>query len=316
MNIDLLEALVAVAEEGGYARASRVLNLSQPAVYQRIQRLEAAVGSPVVLRDGRRIRLTAAGQVVYAHAREVIRELRLLDDAIREQAVSGGSASILVAHSLCEFPAPDICLGFQREHGDIAVDLRVSARPPRDIDRDIRDGRSDMGMHSDPTPVKGLVKDVFYEEEYVAVAWLGHRFESLEVVTPTDFIGEDVILMRDVTYTFSQGVTEGWFAHGGVEVRPRLVSNSFIGIRSFVERRAGVAIMPREHAVQSPYVLMRPITDPPVRQHFFVTRVTPHATAALRELRAYVLSGRWLQNIPAPFNRAVAPFAPPASVTV
>lgn len=307
MNVDLLEALVAVADEGGYARASRLLNLSQPAVYQRIQRLEATAGTPVVIREGRKIRLTAAGEVIYAHAKDIIRQLRLLEDAIREdEPLGGGMLSLMVAHSLCGFPAPDICLGFQRKHTEIEMDLRVTARPARDIDREIRDRRSDLGMHSDPTPVKGLVKNVFYEEEYVAVAWPGHRFEGLEIVTPQDFADEEVIVMRDVTYTFTEGVSEGWFTQGGVQVRPRLVTNSLLGVRSFVERRAGVAIMPREHAIQSPYIIMRRIVNPPVRRLFFISRVTPYESAALRAFRDYVLSGDWMRELSAPFNRLVA----------
>lgn len=318
MNIDLLEALVAVVQEGGYSRAARTLNLSQPAVYQRVQRLEAEVGAPVVTREGRRIRLTAVGQVVHSHAREVIRQMRLLDDALKETQAPDGMISLMAAHSLCEFPAPDICLGFQREHPDLMLDLRLSARPSRDIDRDVQSGRSDMGMHSDPTPVSGLVKDLFYEEEFVAVAWPEHPFEELEVVTPHDFEGERVILMRDPTYTFTQGVTEGWFAQAGVRVRSSLISNSYIGIRAFVERQAGVTIMPREHALQASHILMRPIVQPPVRRHYFVSRITPHETAAQRAFRAYVLSGDWVRETSAPVGgvRSAPPTAAPAVRTL
>lgn len=149
-------------------------------------------------------------------------------------------------------------------------------------------------MHSDPTPVKGLAKDIFYEEQFVAVSYPGHRFEQLEVVSPEDFQGEEVIPFRDVTYTFSQGVTEGWFAHAGVEIQPRLVSNSLLTIRALVERGAGVSIIPREHAIQSPILTIRPIERAPVRPHYFVTRVTPYQHANVIALRAYVLGGSWM----------------------
>lgn len=312
MNVDLLEALVAVADEGGYARAARVLNLSQPAVYQRIQRLEASVGAALVRRDGRRMRLTATGQLLYEHGREVIKQLRMLGDALKREAEPGrGVVSIHVGHSLSEFPAPAICLGFRSAYPELVVDLRISARPPRDIDRDVREGRSEIGLHSDPTPVKGLEKDAFHEDEFVAIAWPGHPFEALDVITPSDFEAEEVIAMRDVTYTFNQGVTEGWFAHAGVQVRPRLISNSFLGIRSLVELHAGVSITPREHALRSPRVIIRPIENPPVRRYYYVSRVTPYESATLRALRSYVHSGEWRRiqpdQIAVPCQSAVAP---------
>ncbi len=315
MNIYLLEALVAIAEEGGYARAARVLNLSQPAVYQRIQRLEASIGVPVVQKDGRRIRLTPRGRVIYFHARQVIRQVRLLTDAMEEgSSPLGGTLSVLVGHSLSEFPIPDICLGFIEEHPEVSFDLRVSARPPRDIDREIRDGRSDVGLHSDPTLIEGLLKEVFYEEQFVAIAYPGHRFEELEIVTPEDFRGEEVIPFRDVTYAFSQGITEGWFAHGGIDISPRLMSNSHLAIRGFVERGAGVSIIPREHALQSPSLVIRPLLNPPQRRQYFVTRLTPYEPANVKAFREYTLSNQWMRDATSHRTPKRAPLRPPPTI--
>jgi DNA-binding transcriptional LysR family regulator len=307
MNLELLQAFVAVAREGGYARAARALSMSQPAVYQRIQRLEAAVGVPLVVREGRQIRLTQMGQVVYAHAREITRQVEFLEDAL-EGTGPAGDLSVLVAHSLCEFPAPDICVGFQREHPTLAVDLRVTARPPLDIDREIRDGRSDAGLHSDPSPVSGLVKEAFYDEEYVAALWPGHPLAGSDPIGPDAFRGEPIVAFRDVTYTFSQSASEAWFARAGVEVEPALISNSVIAIRQFVARRAGVAILPREHASGFPGVVTRPLLQPPHRTHYFVSRVTPYEKANVSALRAYTLSRAWQRLQP---SGATAEAAPP-----
>lgn len=50
LDYKLLQALVAVVEEGGFERAARALGLSQSAVSQRIKLLESRVGAPVLLR--------------------------------------------------------------------------------------------------------------------------------------------------------------------------------------------------------------------------------------------------------------------------
>ncbi|MDA0353402.1 MAG: LysR family transcriptional regulator [Chloroflexi bacterium] len=297
MNIDLLQTLVAVADEGGYSRAARVLAVSQPAVYQRVQRLESTVGASLLQRNGRRVTLTPEGQVVYQHAHKIIRQLRLLDDAIAEGGApaEGGALSLLVGQSLCEFPIPDICVGFRGEHPGLVVDFRVTARPSRDIDREISYGRSDIGIHSDPTPVSGLSKEKFYDEEYVALSWPGHRFAELEIVGPRDFEDEPIVAYRDATFTFSQSQVEGWFARGGVEPRPEFISNSVIAIRAFVQRRVGVSIVPRDHAVQTAGLIVRPLVEPPRRTHFFVSRVTPHEALTTRLLRSYAISQAWVR---------------------
>ena len=65
-----LEALVAVAEEGGFERAARRLNLTQSAVSQRIRQLEEALGRPVLART-QPPTPTAPGQALLRHARRV-----------------------------------------------------------------------------------------------------------------------------------------------------------------------------------------------------------------------------------------------------
>lgn len=48
LDYKLLEALVAVVDQGGFERAARHLGLTQSAVSQRIKLLEARLGQPVV----------------------------------------------------------------------------------------------------------------------------------------------------------------------------------------------------------------------------------------------------------------------------
>ncbi len=50
---ELLRALVAVAEAGGFTRAAERLHLTQSAVSHQIRRLEDQVGTPLVIRTTR-----------------------------------------------------------------------------------------------------------------------------------------------------------------------------------------------------------------------------------------------------------------------
>ncbi len=56
-----IEAFAAVAEAGTFHAAARRLNLTQPAVSQRIHELEEAIQLPLFIRGGGRIRLTNEG---------------------------------------------------------------------------------------------------------------------------------------------------------------------------------------------------------------------------------------------------------------
>lgn len=70
LNADQLEAFWEVVQADGFHRASERLYITQSAVTQRIQALEAAVGARLFVRVGRKATLTEAGQVLLRYCRE------------------------------------------------------------------------------------------------------------------------------------------------------------------------------------------------------------------------------------------------------
>jgi DNA-binding transcriptional LysR family regulator len=68
-----LTILAAVADYGGVTAAASALNLTQPAVSNRLRALETFVGAPVVVRSGRGVVLTELGERLVPHARAIVR---------------------------------------------------------------------------------------------------------------------------------------------------------------------------------------------------------------------------------------------------
>src|SRR5262245_1163360 len=110
---DLLVAFVAFAETLNFTRAARRIGLSQPAFFERVQRLQGLLGAPLYRRAGRALLLTEQGERVAAHARELrertgelLRELR--GEPAREAAVVAageGSYLYLIGPALKRFSA-------------------------------------------------------------------------------------------------------------------------------------------------------------------------------------------------------------------
>ena len=67
---DLLRSFVAFGETRNLTRAARAVGLSQPAFFERIQRLADAVGAPLYERKGRELVLSDAGERMLAFARQ------------------------------------------------------------------------------------------------------------------------------------------------------------------------------------------------------------------------------------------------------
>ncbi|MFY2560602.1 LysR family transcriptional regulator [Corallococcus terminator] len=69
LDLNLLRVFVVVAELGSVTAAAARLYLTQPAVSAALRRLTSAVGSPLFVRDGRGLALSARGQRLLASAR-------------------------------------------------------------------------------------------------------------------------------------------------------------------------------------------------------------------------------------------------------
>ena len=127
MDIDpvLLRAFVAVSEAGGFTRAARQLNLTQPAVSHQIRRLEEQLGRSLIRRTTRRLTLTDDGEELLLHARDILAGLDALAQRFRPSPVTG----------VVRFGAPEAFMGerlpallcqFSRAFPAVRLDVHVS----------------------------------------------------------------------------------------------------------------------------------------------------------------------------------------------
>ena len=72
MNIEELQAIVAVSELGSQSAAARALNLSRTTLRRRLQALEARTGLALAHFDGHSVTLSPAARPIVRHARRVL----------------------------------------------------------------------------------------------------------------------------------------------------------------------------------------------------------------------------------------------------
>lgn len=99
VEIRQLRALLAVAEEGSFAKAAERLGFTQSAVSQQIAGLERAVGDKVFDRPGgpKRAQLTPVGSLLVEHAGAMLGRLQLVEDGLR--SLRAGEVGRLVVGS-------------------------------------------------------------------------------------------------------------------------------------------------------------------------------------------------------------------------
>lgn len=124
LNANRLNVLREVVGHGSFSAAADALSYSQSAVSQAIATLESEVGAPLIERDRRGVRPTAAGAALAAHAEGI---LGRMDDAEAEvAAIAGGRGGRL---RIASFPTagatlmPEAVARFRAAHPGVEVSL-------------------------------------------------------------------------------------------------------------------------------------------------------------------------------------------------
>lgn len=81
-----LAIIAAVVETGTITNAAEVLHLTQPALSHTIKKLEDLLGTPIWEKDGRRIRLTRAGDYLYQMAQRLLPQFERGESELRRFA--------------------------------------------------------------------------------------------------------------------------------------------------------------------------------------------------------------------------------------
>ncbi|WP_435974495.1 LysR family transcriptional regulator [Streptomyces sp. Qhu_M48] len=140
-----LRVLRAVAATGSFSAAARELGCTQPAVSQQMKALEASAGTPLLIRTGREMRLTQAGEVLVRHASGILAGLTAAEEEVA--AIAGLRAGRV---RLVSFPSgsstlvPTALAALRAAHPGTRVSL-VEAEPPRSIEM-LREGDCDVAL--------------------------------------------------------------------------------------------------------------------------------------------------------------------------
>ncbi len=140
-----LRVLRAVAATGSFSAAARELGCTQPAVSQQMKALEGSAGTPLLIRTGREMRLTQAGEVLVRHASGILAGLTAAEEEVA--AIAGLRAGRV---RLVSFPSgsstlvPTALAALRAAHPGTRVSL-VEAEPPRSIEM-LREGDCDVAL--------------------------------------------------------------------------------------------------------------------------------------------------------------------------
>ncbi|SHG87261.1 transcriptional regulator, LysR family [Thermosyntropha lipolytica DSM 11003] len=126
MNINLLKTYIRVVETQNLSKTAEEFGLSQPAVTKQIQALEDMYGVLLLERSGRRLKPTEAGEVLYQHAREVLKAVEKTERAMEEIAESRKGKLYIGASTIPgQYILPPLLKRFKDEYPHISISMDI-----------------------------------------------------------------------------------------------------------------------------------------------------------------------------------------------
>jgi DNA-binding transcriptional LysR family regulator len=257
MDLRQLSYLVAVGDEGGIRAAARRLHISQPQISQALRRLESELGVELMRRSSRGVALTAEGEELLAHGREILDRVSLARTTLRRMAdqqsstlrvgvVAGVlSAGELLAPILAAFGAarPDVALRLE----DLAFNDQVSP---------LLAGTVDAAIVRAPVSHPEIVMTPIAQEPRVVMVAAGHELSGEESVGV-----DDILHLPTLPLSAAEEWADFWqlnHERGGPNCDPDVAP-----VRTVPE--AQLAVATRSVIITSPAALGRLAPNPLVR---------------------------------------------------
>ena len=143
---------IAVAESHGFSAAARRLGVSTSHVSRQVSGLEERLGTVLLARTTRKVRLTEAGHNYYLKCKELVDGLTEANEGLKSQQVQlNGTLRVSAAGEFAEEYVAPALIEFAAQHPDLNIDINFNSRVvnfvEEGIDFAIRYGRlNDSGL--------------------------------------------------------------------------------------------------------------------------------------------------------------------------
>ncbi|WP_238412757.1 LysR family transcriptional regulator [Saccharothrix deserti] len=280
-----LAVLRALAADEHVTHAAESVGVPQPTVSRWLAALGASVGAPVVVRSGRRVRLTRAGRLLCEAADRALAALEAGHRAAAEEvSPERGQVALGFLHLLGRSVVPALVSGFREFHPSVRFRLVQDSR--QDILDHLVNGVVDLALVSPPPTDPAFAHAVVREEELVLVVPPGHRLAGRASVRVAELAGEEFVGLEP-GYGLRQ-ITDDLCAAAGFVPTLAFEGQETETVRGLVAAGLGVALLP--HADSPSGLPEIPLTPRASREIALVWPADPPLPPAVRAFRDHALT--------------------------
>lgn len=197
INHAQLRAFHAVATEGSFTRAARLLHVTQPTLSQEVKALEEAHGVLLFDRTRRSVALTEVGQSLFAITRRLFAaEQEVVELLAGVHRIEGGT---LAVGADGPFHAVPLLAGFTKRHPGPTVTLSVGNT--QSLLRGLLDTRIDVAVLADVPGDSRLYVVPLRRDPVMVLLPKGHRLTRQRAVALKDLAAERLVMRESGSMT-------------------------------------------------------------------------------------------------------------------
>ena len=197
MEIHQLQYFIAVAETGGFGRAAKRCNVSQPSLSQQIIKLEGELGEKLFDRLGRSIALTETGHVLLPKAKRILAEVQGIRNDVHNEIEEGiGHLAIGIIPTIAPFILPETLKVFKLNFPNATLSIIESLTD--DLIEKLVDAEIDLGIMSLPVRHKLITTETLADEPLLVIAPEHMDFNGVISLAASDLNGIPFIALDEV----------------------------------------------------------------------------------------------------------------------
>ena len=239
ITLEDLRFVAALSQTGSLSAAARSLDVTPPALSMRLKKLEAGLGTKLVVRSSRQLRFTSEGEQLVHEAQSVLARIDTLSENLRREGFSG-NLRVVAPFGFGRVHVAPVMAAFAKDHPQVRASLDLSETPWNNA------VEADVVVHIGAVRDSSWVAHLLARNSRWACAAPQHLREHGTPTRPEELAQhaclcvreneEDVTLWRYRSRRSTSGRAET------VRITPALTSNNGEVVREWAARGLGIVL--------------------------------------------------------------------------
>jgi DNA-binding transcriptional LysR family regulator len=241
MDIRQLQYVWEVVRYKSFTKAAEALHITQPTISKMIRNLENELGTDVFVRNGKRVELTDAGQVIYSRAQHILHSFENLSSELNDLThLKNGRIRIGLPPMVGANFFPTVMSQFRKQYPGII--LQMVEDGSKKIEAGVGDGTLDVGVVLLPIAEEQFDYFSFVDKILKLVVHPTHRLAEREQVALSELAQESFISFREDFTLHDRIITE--CLRAGFQPNVLYESSQWDFISELVAANLGIAMLP------------------------------------------------------------------------